>query len=211
MDRGYVIGLDFGTEAARGVLLDVATGAQQAHHTHAYRHGVLARQLPDGTLLPVGYALQDAADYLEAADAILSALGRGRRIRSIGIDFTASAPLPARGDGTALSALHPAAPHAYVKLWKHAAAQRHADEINARGGSFLAHCGGRLSGEWMLAKAAQLAAEAPELWKHTERFIEAGDWLVWQLTGMRCAAGISQPSRRTSPSGTAIRPRCRTD
>ncbi len=143
----------------------------------------MSRQLADGTPLPVGYALQDAADYLEVTQAILSAIGRDRRVLSIGIDFTASSPLPARHDGTALSALYPHDKHAYVKLWKHAAAQPYAEAINAHGGAFLDHCGGRLSGEWMLAKAAQLADEAPVLWRQADRFIEAGDWLVWQLTG----------------------------
>ena len=184
MSGRYAIGLDFGTESARGVLLDLTTGRQAAHHTHAYRHGVMTRALRGGEPLPASYALQDAADYLEAAEAILRAIGSGRQVASIGVDFTASSPLPARADGTPLSALHPAEPHAYVKLWKHAAARAYADRINARGGNdFLVDCGGRLSGEWMLPKAAQLQEEAPALWAETERFIEAGDWLVWQLSG----------------------------
>lgn len=78
--------------------------------------------------------------------------------------------------------LYPDEPHAYVKLWKHSA-QAHADAINALGGDYLGNFGGKLSGEWMLAKAAQMRAEEPALWAETGRFIEAGDWLVWQLTG----------------------------
>jgi L-ribulokinase len=179
----YLLGLDFGTESARGVRIHAATGEQEAVHIHPYRHGVMTAALPDGTPLPPNFALQDGADYLEAAEAILSAIGRGHAIAGIGLDFTASSPLPARADGTALSALHPADPHAYVKLWKHAAAQPYADAINARGGAFLTNFGGRLSGEWLLAKAAQIRAEAPDIWAEADRFIEAGDWLVWQLTG----------------------------
>ena len=184
MSGMFIIGLDFGTESARGVLVDAATGREQAHHAHRYRHGVMTRTLPGGEALPPAYALQDAADYVEAAEAILRAIGRDRAVASIGVDFTASTPLPARLDGTPLSALHPAEPHAYVKLWKHAAAQPHADRINASGPhDYLAECGGRLSGEWMLPKALQLRDEAPFLWAEAERFIEAGDWLVWQLCG----------------------------
>ena len=184
MSGMFIIGLDYGTESARGVLIDATTGRQEAHHTHSYRHGVMTRMLPRGEKLPPAYALQDAADYVEAAEAILRAIGRGRSVASIGIDFTASSPLPARADGTPLSALHPGEPHAYVKLWKHAAAQPYADRINAGGSNdYLADCGGRLSGEWMLPKADQLREESPTLWAGTERFIEAGDWLVWQLTG----------------------------
>jgi L-ribulokinase len=179
----YLIGLDYGSESARGVLIEVATGRQVSHHVHPYRHGVMDRALPDGTPLPPGYFLQDAEDYSEAALEILSRLGRGRDIEGIGLGFTASSPLPARADGTPLSRLHPAEPHAYVKLWKHNA-QAYADAINAHPAPFLANFGGRVSGEWLLAKAAQVAAEAPSLWAETERFIEGGDWLVWQLTGV---------------------------
>lgn len=181
-----IIGLDFGTESARGVLIDIDTGRQQAQHTHPYRHGVMTVQLPDGTPLPPHYALQNAPDYLDAAEAILRAIGAGREIAGIGIDFTASSPLPAAADGMPLSLRHTGTPHAYVKLWKHAAAQPYADAINTRGGDFLESCGGRLSGEWLLAKAAQIATEAPGLWAETERFIEAGDWLAWQLSGVEC-------------------------
>jgi L-ribulokinase len=179
----YLIGLDFGTESARGVLVDASSGEAVASHVHAYRHGVMTRQLAGGAPLPWGWALQDASDYTEAAAEILGALGRGRLVASIGVDFTASSPLPTGEDGRPLSQMLPDEPHAYVKLWKHRAAQPHADAINARGGEFLDNFGGRLSGEWLLAKAAQLAEEAPRVWAATARFIEAGDWLVWQLTG----------------------------
>jgi L-ribulokinase len=183
MNPGYLIGLDYGTQSARGVLIDAASGAVEASHTHPYRHGTLAAALPDGQPLPPGWALQCAPDYTKAAEAILSRLGRGRVVHGIGVGFTASSPLPALADGTPLSTLHPRAPHAYVKLWKHQAAQPWADRINARDSNFLAPFGGKLSAEWLTAKAAQMADEAPALWNETERFIEAGDWLVWQLTG----------------------------
>lgn len=182
-----LIGLDFGSESARGLLLDAATGTQLAHAVHPYAHGILTAALPDGSPLPPGFALQVADDYLAAAADLLSRLGRGHEIAGIGLDFTASSPLPALADGTPLSARHPDRPHAYVKLWKHAAAQPFAEAINAHsgrgGGTFLENVGGRLSGEWLIPKAAQLAAEAPDLWAETGRFLEAGDWLAWQLTG----------------------------
>ena len=182
MSRSFIIGLDYGTESARGVLLDAVTGEQIASHSHSYRHGVMTR-LADGKMLPPLWALQDAADYVEAAEAILSELARGRVVEAIGLGFTASSPMPSTAQGVALSQLHPGDPHAYVKLWKHGAAQPYADAINTRGGAFLDNFGGKLSGEWLLAKAAQIAQEAPHIWAETERFIEAGDWLVWQLTG----------------------------
>ncbi|MQT15419.1 FGGY-family carbohydrate kinase [Segnochrobactrum spirostomi] len=177
----YLIGLDFGTDSARGVLVDAATGAQEAYHVHPYRHGVVTGRLGP-TPLPPGFALQVPADYVEAAEAILRAIGAGREVAAIGLDFTASSPLPARVDGTALADTRPDEPHAQVKLWKHAA-QAEAERLSTMGGAHLANFGGKLSGEWLLAKAAEMAGEAPALWAETARFIEAGDWLVWQLTG----------------------------
>lgn len=182
MDGRYLIGLDFGTLSVRGVLIDAGSGLAVDHHAAPYRHGVIHGSLPDGTPLSPGFALQDAGDYLAAAEEVLARLGRDRTVLAIGLDFTASSPLPARADGTPLSELMPGEPHAYVKLWKHSA-QRQADAINAVGGAFLDDFGGRLSGEWLLAKAAQLSSEAPAIWAATDRFIEAGDWMVMQLTG----------------------------
>ncbi len=179
----YLIGLDFGTLSVRGVLIDAESGVAIDHHASSYRHGVMSGSLSDGTPLPPGFALQDACDYLAAAEEVLLRLGHDRHILAIGVDFTASSPLPATADGTPLSVLMPGEPHAYVKLWKHGGAQRYADAINAVGGAFLDNFGGRLSGEWLLAKAAQVATEAPVVWAAAERFIEAGDWMVMRLTG----------------------------
>lgn len=183
MSRSYVIGLDYGSESARGVILDAVTGEQIDSHVHAYRHGILTGALPGGAALPRGWALQNATDYVEAAEEILGRLGRNRRVLSIGIGFTASSPMPATGEGAALSDIHPNDPHAYVKLWKHGAAQPYADAINRKGGGFLDNFGGKLSGEWLLPKAAQIAQEAPHIWEAAARFMEGGDWLVWQLCG----------------------------
>jgi len=91
--------------------------------------------------------------------------------------------MAATEDGRSLSEKQPREPHAYVKLWKHGAAQRYAEALSRSGGPFLRNFGGKLSGEWMIAKAAQIAEEAPADWAATARFIEAGDWIVWQLIG----------------------------
>ncbi len=183
LDEGHLIGLDYGSESARGVLVEVVSGAVVASHMHSYTHSVLSSALPAGTKLLAGWALQDASDHEEAAAEILGALGRGSRVRGIGLGCTASSPLPTTADGTPLSRLHPGVPHAYAKLWKHAAAQAQADRISSRGGDHLADVGGRLSANSLLAKSAEMADEAPALWEEAERFIEAGDWLAWRLTG----------------------------
>jgi L-ribulokinase len=190
--NGFLIGLDYGTESARGVLLNSSNGTLCGEQVHPYRQGVM-----DGSPLPPEWALQDADDYLEAATVILSSLAKqipnGGQVLGIGIDFTACTPLPTLADGTPLSRIFPEEPHAFVKLWKHHAAQAWADEINDSGADFLRFYGRKTSSEWMHAKAAQIASEAPEIWDQTARFIEAGDWLVWQLTGFEvrsaCQAG----------------------
>ena len=116
MIKTYLVGLDYGTESARGVLLAASSGAFVGEHVHAYRHGVMDRTLPNGSNLPSDWALQDAADYLEAAEQILRSLAKmvptGSSVASIGIDFTASTPLPTLADGTPLSSLHQRNPHA---------------------------------------------------------------------------------------------------
>ena len=182
MTSTFAIGLDFGSESARGVLIDIESGEQLLSCTHHYRHGIMTKSLASGHPLPNGWALQDAEDYLEATEIILDKLGRDRDIASIGLGFTASTPLPTSAEGLPLSQRYPDEPHAYVKLWKHSAAQPYADNINLQGGDFLTNFGGKVSGEWLLAKAAQIAHEAPHIWANTDRYIEAGDWLVWQLT-----------------------------
>lgn len=194
----YLIGLDFGTESARGVLISAEAGEVAAVHRHAYARGVLDNRDSSGIRLPLDWALQDADDYLQAAEDILGKLAeaarmRGGRVLAIGVDFTASTVLPTLEDGTPLSRKFPTEPHAYVKLWKHHSAEFWAERINEKGGSYLAYTGGKTSCEWLPAKAAQLREEAPRLWDAAARFIEAGDWLVSQFVGNEvrsaCQAG----------------------
>ena len=102
-------------------------------------------------------------------------------------------------DGTPLCFLeeYECEPHAYVKLWKHHAAQPHANKLNAiaeeRGEKWLNNYGGKISSEWAIPKVWQLLDEAPEIYEKMDRFIEAADWVVWQLTGEEtrnaCCAG----------------------
>lgn len=200
----YTIGVDFGTLSARAVLVDVRTGEVAASAQHAYAHGVMDETLPSGRTLPHEWALQDAGDYLEALEKTVSALVDAtgiapQQVIGIGTDFTACTLVPACADGTPLHMLaaFKDEPHAYVKLWKHHAAQQDADRINelahARGETWHARYGGRVSSEWMFPKIMQILREAPQVYRQTDVFLEAGDWIVWQMTGKcvrsACAAG----------------------
>ncbi len=145
------------------------------------------------------------ADYLDSASnrgiprALKEAGVNAENIIGLGTDFTASTPLPAQRDGTPLCFVkeHRRHPHAWVKLWKHHAAQPEANRINAvgreRNEEFIRVYGGKYSSEWFFAKLLQILDEAPEIYAATDRFLEAADWIVWQLTGVEkrnsCTAG----------------------
>ncbi|MBI2123365.1 MAG: ribulokinase, partial [Armatimonadetes bacterium] len=191
-------GLDFGTESARLVLVDVDSGDEAATVIDPYPHGVLTRALPDGTPLPADWALQHPGEYLVTAERLLRDAKKAagtNPIVGIGLDFTASTILPAARDGTPLCLLPEFArrPHAWVMLWKHHAAQLQADRINAMRPAFLELYGGRTSSEWLHAKSLQILEEAPDVFEAADRIIEAGDWVIWQLISREvrsaCQAG----------------------
>jgi L-ribulokinase len=214
-----VVGVDYGTLSGRALVVRVADGAELGSAMHEYRHGVIERTLPaGGAALPPDWALQDPDDYREvlrrAVPAALAAAGVSPdRVVGVGVDFTACTVLPTLADGTPLCELaeYRTRPHAYVKLWKHHAAQTQADRINAlaheRGERWIGRYGGKISSEWEYAKGLQLLEEDPELYQRAERWIEATDWITWQLTGEEsrnaCTAGykgILQDGERPGPA-----------
>jgi L-ribulokinase len=190
-----VVGVDFGTLSGRAVVVRVDDGSELGSAVHPYVHGVTDRKLAaTGQTLPPDWALQVPSDYLAvlrtAVPEALAASGvRPEDVIGIGTDFTACTILPVLADGTPLCEIPEFAdrPHAYVKLWKHHAGQPHADRINelaeARGESWLVRYGGRISSEWEFAKGLQLLEEDPELYDRMDHWIEAADWIVWQLCG----------------------------
>ena len=203
----FTVGVDFGTESGRAVLVDVANGREIATAVYRYANGVIDERLPapDQDLrLPPDWALQDPADYLRTLETTVPALLAQTGVDAadvigVGIDFTACTMLPTTADGTPLCFLEEfrRRPHAWVKLWKHHAAQRQADRINAiaseRGESWLPRYGGKISSEWFYSKSLQILDEDPDLYRAADRLIEAADWVVWRLTGVEtrnsCTAG----------------------
>lgn len=200
----YVVGVDFGTLSGRALVVRVSDGAEMGSAVHQLAHGVMESALPSGRPLAPDWALQHPTDYLEVLgtavpEAVAAAGVDPGAVIGIATDFTACTVLPVTSEGTPLCLLEGLAdePHAYVKLWKHHAAQGQADRITAtaaaRGERWLARYGGRISSEWQLAKALQLLEEAPEVYRLADRFVEAADWIVWQLCGAEtrnaCTAG----------------------
>ena len=192
--KKYTIGIDFGTLSGRCVVVDCENGRDLAEAVCEYPHGVMDTQLPGGKKLPAHYALQHPADYLQVLktavpEAVKKAGIAPEEVAGIGIDFTACTILPVDAQGTPLC-LRPEyadEPHAYVKLWKHHAAQPEADEINAlaeaREEKWLKNYGGKLSSEWMLPKVLEILRQAPKVYADTARFMEAADWVVSALVG----------------------------
>ncbi len=201
----YSIGVDFGTESGRAVLVDVSDGREVATAVYPYSHAVIDESLPDGgPRLEPDWALQDPQDYIRTFISTIPAVLKESGIDpadviGVGIDFTACTMLPVKADGTPLCDLpaYRSRPHAWVKLWKHHAAQPEADQINAvarkMGESWLDRYGGKISSEWFFAKTLQIVNEDPEIYDAADRLIEAADWVVWQLTGEEtrnsCTAG----------------------
>jgi len=199
------VGVDFGTLSGRALVVRARDGAELGTAVHEYAHGVMDEVLAaTGEPLPPDWALQDPEDYLDVLRhavpaAVLNAGIDPVLVAGIGTDFTACTVLPATADGTPLCRLPGLAgrPHAYPKLWKHHAAQPQADRINAlarvRHEPWIARYGGKISSEWEFAKALQLLEEDPEIYGMADRWIEAADWIIWQLTGAEtrnaCTAG----------------------
>lgn len=202
--KRYTIGIDFGTLSGRALLVDAVTGEELATSVLEYAHGVMDEALPDGTPLPQDWALQHPRDYLSVVHATVPAVLKEAGVSpedviGVGIDFTASTLLPVTEDGTPLCFLeeYKSEPHAYAKLWKHHSPQEQAARMTKiakeRGEAWLENYGGKVSSEWTLPKLLETLEEAPALCEAAYAFVEAGDWLVWQLTGVRtynaCAAG----------------------
>jgi len=204
-ESSLVVGVDFGTLSARAVVVRASDGAELGSGVGEYAHGAIERTLPStGEALPPDWALQDPADWRSALGTAVRAALRDAgadpsSVVGIGTDFTACTVLPVLRDGTPLCEVPSlrARPHAWPKLWKHHAAQPQADRINdlahARQEPWIARYGGRISSEWEFAKALQLLEEDQDTYDRTERWIEAADWIIWQLCGVEtrnaCTAG----------------------
>ena len=208
----YSIGVDFGTQSGRAVIVELGTGRELASSVKVYTHGVMDKKLPDGKKLMPDWALQHPADYIEVLEktipSVLEESGiSNEEVIGMSIDFTACTMLPVDNKGNALCLLdkYKDNPHAYVKLWKHHAAQDEANKINDIGNdrseNFLKRYGGKISSEWMFPKIWQILNEAPDIYDAADRFMEAADWVIMQITGNErrnsCTAGYKAMYSKT--------------
>ncbi len=203
--KKYAVGVDYGTESGRAVLVEVQTGAEIATAVHPYPDGVIDEVIPGTNIkLPPDFALQNPSDYIDVLRVtipkVLAESGIDPAdVIGIGTDFTACTMLPIDAGGQALCC-DPHwrdNPYAWVKLWKHHAAQPEANRLNQiaaeRGEAWLSRYGEKISSEWMIPKIWETLNKAPQVYEAANRFIEAADWIVLQLTGQDhrnvCTAG----------------------
>ena len=209
----YAIGVDYGTLSVRALLVNIETGEEAATSVYEYPHGVMEEHLPTGERLPSGWALQEPQDYVEGLILTIRNVLTEKKVLpeeviGIGVDFTSSTVIPVKSDRTPLCHLEKFArnPHAYVKLWKHHGAEEEALQIDRiakeRGEKWLPLYGGKVSSEWMIPKILETLHHAPDVYKEADRFMEALDWIIWQMTGEEtrsaCGAGYKAFYRHDS-------------
>lgn len=198
----HVIGIDYGTLSGRSVLVDTADGHVVASSAFDYPHGVLDRNLPDGTPLPADYALQHPQDYLDVLyhtiPRLIDASGiSGNDIVGIGLDATACTVLPLDKQGQPLCIKYPSEPQSYVKMWKHHGAQVLANRLTQAAESvcpeILMSMGGSISAESFFPKLWELWEMAPWLYEEMYEYMEVADWIILHITDSAhrngCAAG----------------------
>lgn len=178
--------------------MNLDDGKVVASSVSSYPHKVITDYLPNTKIkLQELWCLQDPDDYLNSMQKVIAEIVHQaeanqievNQIMGLGIDFTCCTVMPIYSDGTPMMkdekwVNHP---HAWVKLWKHHAAQPQAEKINSMARKekqeWLSYYGGKVSSEWFFPKLLQILEEDPDLYEHMDKFIEAGDWIVWQLTG----------------------------
>jgi len=210
----YSLGFDYGTESVRVLVVDIKDGRIAGQAASNYEHGVIDNALPTGGgRLPSDYALQHPRDWLDSlAIACKAAIKQSKidvaDVIGIGVDFTSCTMLPAKADGTPLCMLeaYKREPLAWPKLWKHHGAKAQTLRINEvareRKEPWLARYGGTIGLEWFFPKIFETLHHAPKIYEAADLFVEAGDWLVWQLTtGPYPRCDVSQLIRSTCQAG----------
>lgn len=209
MDPRYALGLDYGTNTVRALIVRCDDGAEIGTHVHAYEHG------KDGVVIDPkdpNLARQHPGDYLTGlTDSVRGALAdaqtnersfRPAHVAGIGVDTTGSTPIPVGETGVpiAMDERFHNEPDAMAWLWKDHTSYAEAEEITARGRAmrpeYLAKCGGSYSSEWFFSKIWRCLRSNPAVFEAAHSWVEASDWIPAVLTGTEavpkrgtCAAG----------------------
>jgi L-ribulokinase len=195
MSNRYSIGLDFGTNSVRALVVDVATGAELATSVSEYPSGAkgvlldpadpnLARQRPQDHLHGLERSVRGAITASLKHDGFDSA-----QVIGMGVDTTGSTPIPLDENGRplALQARFESNPHAQAWLWKDHTGHAEAAEITALARKmrpeYLAKCGGTYSSEWFWSKILRCLRVAPDVFEAAYTWVEHADWMPAVLTG----------------------------
>jgi L-ribulokinase len=207
----YTMGLDYGTNSCRCVVVNTANGQEIGTATYEYETGdmgiILVRR--DHNL-----ARQNPSDYIKALEVsikkALSAAAKADRkfkaesVIGIGVDTTGSTPLPVDGNGTPLAMLREFRknPNAMAWLWKdhtgHAEAMEITELARREHPEYLAKCGGVYSSEWFFSKILHCLRIDTKVFDAACTWVECADYIPAVLTGTtrpeqikrcRCAAG----------------------
>lgn len=192
----HAIGIDYGTESGRVLIINVENGHIAGSSVIPYAHGVITETLPteEKTPIPPEFALQHPGDYLDVIykgipDAIRNAGVSPEQIIGIGVDFTSSTMVVTD------RALEPLCfkeqyennPHAWVKLWKHHGPNQESQSLHEQAvkqnQQWLKRYGSHISTEWFIPKCFETLNQDPQLYRDADLFLEAGDWVVARLTG----------------------------
>ena len=192
----YAIGLDFGTNSCRSLIVDIADGKELASDVFHYPSGeagvIIDKSNPN-------LARQNPADYLEGIETtIINAIKKAKsadekfspgKIIGIGVDTTGSSPMPVDSNGTPLCFMNEFKdrPAAYVWLWKdhtgHEEAKRITDLAVEHRPEYLAKIGGTYSSEWFWSKIWHCQTEDAGVFNSAYSFVEICDWIPAALIG----------------------------
>jgi L-ribulokinase len=218
MSNQYTIGLDYGTNSVRALIVNVANGAEVAAAVWTYAHGT------QGVILgrDPNLARQHPADYLQGAEVtIKQALATAKKtvkgfkpeqVIGIGVDTTGSTPLPVDANGQPLvfQKKFENNPAAMAWLWKDHTGIQEAAEITALAKKmrpqYLAKCGGTYSSEWFFSKVLKCLRAAPEVFNAAHSWIELSDFVPAALTDTlhpdKFIAGICAAGHKAMYSAT---------
>lgn len=191
----YSIGIDYGSESGRVVIVSQQNGNIIGTHVVPYKDGVITDKLVNSTIkLPRNYALQNPQDYLQVLyEGIPSALKKTKisssDIVGIGVAFTSSTVIATDSQLQPLCFSNKCKdnPHSWVKLWKHLGAKEEAEIIRDVAVEYfpniLKSYGNHVSPEWLLPKCLEVLHDDTHFFNEVDLFLEAGDWIVSILTG----------------------------
>lgn len=194
-DAAYTIGLDYGTQSVRALVVDVRTGEEVGTGVFSYPSGSdgtyvdpddpnLARQAPQDYLDGLVGSVQAALDDAQGTDGF-----RPAAVVGLGVDTTGSTPIPMDEEGVPLAFDERFADTLAAKawLWKdhtgHAEAEEITETARKMRPQYLAKCGGTYSSEWFWAKLLHCCRVAPEVFEAAHTWVEHADWMPAVLTG----------------------------